>query len=80
MITEFGSLVVGGNRGHWFADALRDTPEKYPALKSILFFHYPADNTITSKLVSWYFIDDKATRDSIKAQIHAWPKALRLDL
>jgi hypothetical protein len=80
MITEFGSLVVGGNRGHWFADALRDTPTKYPALKSILFFHYPADNTITSKLVSWYFIDDKATRDSIKAQIHAWPKALRLDL
>ena len=74
MITEFGSLVVGGNRGKWFADALGQTPEKYPKIKSIIFFHYPLDKTITDKTVSWYFIDEPETLDSIKTQIAKWPK------
>lgn len=78
MITEFGSLIVGGDRSKWFADALRDAPTKYPDLKSILFFHYPADQTITNKEVSWYFIDDPATRDSIIEQISLWPDSLKL--
>ncbi|MCF8370595.1 MAG: hypothetical protein K9H64_03160 [Bacteroidales bacterium] len=78
MITEFGSLVVGGERSKWFADALREVPIKYPDLKSILFFHYPADKTITNKDVSWYFIDDPATRDSIIEQISLWPDSLKL--
>jgi len=78
MITEFGSLVVGGNRGHWFADALRQVPKRYPLLKSIVFFHQPADKTITSKVVSWYFIDDPETRDSIKEQIELWPDSLKI--
>lgn len=78
MITEFGSLVVGGNRGHWFADALRQIPEKYPLLKSIVFFHQPTDKTITSKVVSWYFINDPETRDSIIEQIDKWPDSLKI--
>lgn len=78
MITEFGSLIVGGNRSKWFADALRAMPEKYPLIKSILFFHYPNDKTITDKAVSWYFIDDKETRDSITTQITNWPDSLKL--
>ncbi len=78
MITEFGSLVVGGDRGKWFADALRDIPQKYPQLKSILFFHYPQDKTITSKVVSWYFIEDNHTLDSIKTQISKWPNHLKV--
>lgn len=71
-ITEFGSLVVGGNRSKWFADALRDVPEKFPQVKSIIFFHYPADETLTSKVVSWYFVEDTDVLDSIKTQINAW--------
>ncbi len=78
MITEFGSLVVGGNRGHWFADALSQIPGKYPQLKSIVFFHQPADKTITSKVVSWYFINDPETLDSIKVQIDLWPDSLKV--
>lgn len=78
MITEFGSLVVGGNRGHWFADALKQIPTKYPLLKSIVFFHQPTDKTITSKTVSWYFINDPETRDSIKEQIKIWPDSIKL--
>ncbi len=78
MITEFGSLIVGGNRAKWFADALRAMPEKYPLIKAVLFFHYPNDKTITDKAVSWYFIDDKETRDSIMTQINNWPDSLKL--
>lgn len=78
MITEYGSLVVGGNRGHWFADGLRQIPTKYPLLKSIVFYHQPADKTITSKVVSWYFINDPETQDSIKEQINLWPDSLKI--
>lgn len=72
MIAEFGSLNVGGNRAKWFADALRDLPTKYPQIKSILFFHYPADKTLTDKKISWYFIEDKDVLDSIKRKISDW--------
>ncbi len=79
MITEFGSLAVGGDRGHWFADALRQIPGRYPMLKSVIFFHQPADKTITDKVVNWYIIDDPATLDSVRTQIHAWPDSLRIE-
>jgi len=74
MIAEFGSLNVGGNRAEWFADALRDLPKKYPLIKSIVFFHYPADETLTNKKVSWYFIEDQDVLDSIKKHIRIWDK------
>jgi hypothetical protein len=74
MLAEFGSLNVGGNRAQWFADALRDMPEKYPLIKSILYFHYPADKTLTNKKVSWYFIEDQDVLDSIKSNITKWNK------
>jgi len=77
MITEFGSLNVGGNRPQWFANALKGIAEKYTTIKSVLFFHYPADNTITNKTVSWYFIDDKKTKEAIIKQINLWPDSLR---
>lgn len=72
MIAEFGSLNVGGNRADWFADALRDLPTKFPLIKSILFFHYPADKTLTDKQISWYFIEDNDVLDSIKNNIFDW--------
>jgi beta-mannanase len=72
MLAEFGSLNVGGNRAQWFADALRDMPEKYPLIKSILYFHYPADETLTNKKVSWYFIEDQDVLDSIKSNVAKW--------
>ena len=72
MIAEFGSLNVGGDRAKWFADALNDLPKKYPQIKAILFFHYPADKTLTDKKISWYFIEDKDVLDSIKNSISKW--------
>ncbi|MCF6342855.1 MAG: hypothetical protein L3J31_08640 [Bacteroidales bacterium] len=77
MLTEFGSLNVGGDRPKWFADALKGIAEKYTTVKSVLFFHYPADNTITNKTVSWYFIDDKETKAAIIKQIELWPDSIK---
>ncbi len=72
MITEFGSLAVGGNRGKWFADALDSLPQHYPLLKSILYFHNGGDNTTTQQTLSWYFKDDHAVTSSIMKQINKW--------
>lgn len=77
MITEFGSLNVGGDRAEWFSDALKGMAEKYTSIKAVLFFHYPADETITDKIVSWYFIEDKETKEAIIKQIELWPDSLK---
>ena len=78
MITEFGSLNVGGDRAEWFTESLKDIVTEYTAIKSILFFHQPADNTVSDKEVSWYFIEDKKTKNAILSQIQSWPDSLSL--
>jgi len=78
MIAEFGSLNVGGDRGEWFADALKDLPSKYPQVKSIVYFHYPVDKTLTDKQISWYFINDSDVLDSIKTSIKSWADSLQM--
>ena len=65
MISEFGSLDVGGNRSKWFGDALTSMPVKYPAIKSVVFFHCSNDNTTTSKALNWYFKDDSLVTHTI---------------
>ncbi len=77
MISEFGSLDVGGDRAKWFADALHDMPVKYPSVKSIIFFHYSADKTTTDKAVNWYFKDDAHTCQSIIKEINLWPEGIK---
>jgi hypothetical protein len=70
MITEFGSLNVGGNRSQWFAQALDSIPSKYPAVKSIVFFHYSEDKTTTLQAINWYIRDDTASLHAIRKR---WP-------
>ena len=77
MITEFGSLVIGGNRSEWFGEALADLPEKYPKVKSILFFHFSNDNTTTEQSLNWYIIDDTITTRTIINQLQQWPDSLK---
>ena len=78
IITEFGSLNVGGDRAEWFTESLEGIVTEYTAIKSILFFHQPADNTVTDKEVSWYFIDDNKTKNAISKHIQSWPDSLSL--
>ena len=73
MLAELGSLTCGGDRNQWFSEALSHLPEKYPAVKSILFFHVVDDNTTTEKAISWMFATDTACTRVISREIHAWP-------
>lgn len=77
MITEFGSLSVGGNRSRWFVDALRTFPWKYPAVKSILFFHYSYDKTTTQQPLNWYIKNDPVTVTAIRDQLRIWPDSVK---
>lgn len=69
MITEFGCLNVGGNRTKWFTDALDSIPQKYPLVKSIVFFHYSDDKTTTQQSLNWYFKNDAITTKAIAREI-----------
>ncbi len=59
MISEFGSLAVGGNRVEWYTEALNAIPEQFPGVKSLLFFHYSADRTTTQQALDWSFKHDE---------------------
>lgn len=72
MLTEFGSLGVGGRRDVWFSEALAAIPTKYPAVKSLIFFHYSDDRTTTRQALNWYVKDDRPTLEAIRAKLAAW--------
>lgn len=66
MLTEFGCLQVGGDRAAWFADAMCDLPELYPSVKSVIFFHFDNDFTLTDKSLDWSFESDSAVIDRVR--------------
>ena len=72
MITEFGCLNVGGKRNQWFEEALHQLPQKYPLVKSILFFHFSEDKTTTQQTINWYIINDSASVKTITGEMNAW--------
>jgi beta-mannanase len=76
MLTEFGCLAVGGDRAAWFREALMDMPVKYPAIKSLVFFHYSEDKTTTQQALNWYITDDEPTLKVISAEIKNWGQNL----
>ncbi len=72
MIAEFGSLAVGGNRTSWYAGALATLPQKYPAVKSLLFFETGADQTVTYQRVDWRIAVDSLTAVAVASAIAPW--------
>lgn len=72
LLTEFGSLPIGGNRAKWYADALRFMPKQYPLVKGLLFFHYSEDKTTTQQTLNWYIKNDKETIQAIKDAVGTW--------
>jgi hypothetical protein len=73
MLTELGSLGVGGNKAQWFYQALDSLPAKYPAVKSLVFFHNASDNTTTYKSLDWSFAGEPAVVASIRQAVAHWP-------
>ena len=75
MLSEFGSLSVGGDRSKWYREALTNLPLKYPAVKSIIFFHCSVDNTTTYQTLSWYIKDDPAVVEAVIKARGTWPES-----
>ena len=72
MLTEFGSLAVGGDRSEWLGEALRSIPEKYPLMKSVVFFHTSDDATTTYKSLDWSFRTDEKVTTALKEAFESW--------
>jgi hypothetical protein len=72
MISEFGSLVVGGDRAEWIRDALERLPERFPMLKALLFFHNSSDATVTYQQLDWSFAGDSTVVQVVRSAIHGW--------
>ncbi len=76
MISEFGSLIIGGDRNKWFADAFEKIPVKYPNINSIVFFHYSNEKS-TDKALDWQFIDDKKVIEGMKNSWKKWDRNIK---
>jgi hypothetical protein len=77
MLTELGCLSIGGDRSKWFEEAFAQLPVNYPAVKSILFFHYSEDKTTTQQTLNWYIKDDHSTTQAIINEIKKWPSDVK---
>lgn len=76
MISEFGSLSIGGERSEWFKQAFSAIPIDYPAINSIIFFHY-SNETSTDKSLDWYILTDQKVTTELIDQMNLWPDAIR---
>jgi beta-mannanase len=69
IVSEFGSLAVGGNRSEWYARSFDSLSIKYPLVKSLMFFHYSDDRTTTQQALDWRIINDKETLQEIRPRL-----------
>jgi hypothetical protein len=74
MLSEFGSLKIGGDRAVWFQEALSSIPTKYPKIKAVVFFHARNDITVTNKALDWTFEDDERELQAVRETISQWRK------
>jgi hypothetical protein len=74
MLTELGSLSVGGDRAHWFELAFESLKVKFPDVKAVVFFHVANDNTTTYKSLDWSFIKDEKVLSALKQSIESLEK------
>lgn len=77
MISEFGSLEVGGDRVKWYKDALDSLPYKYKAVKAVVFYNNSNDNTTSYKTFDWSITKDQQVTATIKKSIANWDKKVK---
>ncbi|UOQ96179.1 hypothetical protein MUN81_13035 [Hymenobacter sp. 5317J-9] len=75
MISEIGSLGVGGNKAQWFKDALASMPFKYPAVKAVVLFNNSNDVSTTYKALDWSITFDKPVLTAIREAVGGWHPA-----
>lgn len=76
MISEFGSLAVGGNRKQWYEKALNDLPTRYPQVRGLLFFHFSKDQTTTQQPLDWTIQHDPEIVRTVSEAIELWQQRI----
>jgi hypothetical protein len=79
MITEIGSLDVGGNKAEWFEAALDSIPVKHPSVKAVVFFHVNSDNSTTYKALDWSLESDSAVKKAISSSLSKWNESVTIN-
>ncbi|HVK97078.1 MAG TPA: glycosyl hydrolase [Flavisolibacter sp.] len=74
MLSEFGSLKVGGDRAAWFKEALTSIPGNFPSIKAVVFFHAGSDITVTNKSLDWTFENDEPELIAVRESLNQWNK------
>jgi hypothetical protein len=72
MLSEFGSLEVGGNRSQWYSEALSSLPKDFPMVKAVVFFHAASDGTVSYKALDWSFVHDDKVIKGIREAVKKW--------
>lgn len=72
MIAEFGTLAIGGDRAEWYRKALERLPQRYPAVKALLFFHASSDATVTQQVLDWTLPNDTTSCSVVAQEIARW--------
>ncbi|GJQ21401.1 MAG: hypothetical protein HBSIN02_17560 [Bacteroidia bacterium] len=67
-----GSLSYRGDRFRWYEDAFHQFPSRYPAVKSLIFFHATGDATVTPQALDWTVTHDSVLTKTISRQISLW--------
>lgn len=67
MLTEFGTLAVGGDRTAWFREAFESLQEDYTSVKSVVYFHVHSDATTSYKAFDWSFIEDEEILEVLRS-------------
>lgn len=70
MISEFGTLTMGGDAGQWYAQAFRDMREKYPAIRAVVLFNQANDVTLSTAPLNWSPMQDVAATRVVTAALH----------
>lgn len=79
MVAEFGSLAVGGDRTAWYHDALATLPDRYPAVKGVLFFEVERDQTVTYQGLDWTVRHDSLVVRAIREAARGWAPGVPRD-
>lgn len=69
MLSEFGSLPIGGNRAQWYEQGLHSIHNKFDRIKSVFFFNSKEIYNTTNRTFFWHIHDDKDVLNAIRENL-----------
>lgn len=69
LVTEFGTLGSGGDARRWYEEARDAVEQRYPAIRSIVFFNQTHDDTLGGGALNWSPLVDPQSVKTLKEWI-----------